>query len=81
MGNRVAVRMARASLTEDERLALLRRCGRYVAVGARIMRISEQTYAEAISPGGMLLPATVARIRAWLEAGPIDPDTGEVVHG
>ena len=81
MGNRTTVRIARASLTEEERVALVRRCGRYISTGARMMRISEQTYAEAISPGGKLMPATVARIRAWLEAGPIDPATGEVVRG
>lgn len=81
MGNRSTVRLARQSLTEAERLTLVRRFGKGIQPGARSMGVSEQTYAELISPGGRVTGATLARVRAWLEGGSVDPDTGEVRHG
>lgn len=78
MSNRTPIRLATATLTAEERRTLQRRLGDVRWRAAKALGVSDLTYAELISPGGRVLPATVTRVRAWLEAGPVCPDTGMV---
>lgn len=79
MGDRTIVRLATATLTAEERRVLRQRLGEVRWRAAKALGMSELTYAELISPGGRVLPATVARVRAWLESGPVCPDTGRTI--